>query len=159
MTLILTDNEIADLIQEDKPLLKQPIIQIKEKRGHKEQKIKIEGGNGNRFVLILRQSLFNQLDFSAILGYFIPQTNNKILLKRYNGKSHEHSNPLEKTEKFYDFHIHQATERYQLAGFRAEHYALATKRYGNLNQAIECLYDDCNIQFKGKNQKTLLMWG
>lgn len=156
MTVIFTDNEIVDLVQESKPLSKQPHIILKEKSGHKEQEIEIVGENGNRYVIILRESAYNQLDFSAILGFYIPQTNNRFLLKRYNGKSHLHSNPLEGKESFYDFHIHEATERYQKAGFRAEHYASPTNRYNTLEQALECLYSDCNVRFKGGHQRTLL---
>ena len=43
----------------------------------------------------------------------VPQSNRVFRLRRYNGKSHEHTNPIEK-EIFYDFHIHTATERYQV---------------------------------------------
>lgn len=155
MAVTFTDIEIADLIQEKKSLPKLPHIKLKEKRGHKEQEIEILGESGNRYALILRESKFNLLDFSVILGFSVPQTNVVFLLRRYNGRSHEHSNPLEGTESFYDFHIHEATERYQEAGFSAEHYALPTNRYKDLRDAIECLYNDCNIRFKGGLQKML----
>jgi hypothetical protein len=155
MAEIFTDNEIANLVQEKKVLPKEPHIRLKEKSGHKEQEIEILGESGKRYVLIIRESMLNQLDFSAILGYHIPQTNIVFLLRRYNGKSHEHSNPIEGTELFYDFHIHEATERYQKAGFRAEHFALQTNRYKNLREAIECLYNDCDVKFKGGVQRIL----
>lgn len=159
MAATFTDIEIADLIQEKKSLPRLPIIKLKEKRGHKEQEIEIFGDSGNRYMLILRVSKFNLLDFSAILGFCPLQTNIVFLLRRYNGRSHEHSNPLEGTESFYDFHIHEATERYQEAGFNAEHYALPTDRYKDLRDAIECLFNDCNIKLKDRLQKSLDGWG
>ncbi len=67
-----------------------------------------------------------------------------IRLRRYNGKSHRHSNPLEQ-EVFYDFHIHTATERYQLSGNREDTYAQTSGRYASLEEAIDCLLQDCGF--------------
>ena len=49
-------------------------------------------------------------------------------LRRYNGRSHQHTNKIEEIT-FYDFHIHTATERYQDAGYAEEHFAEVTDRY------------------------------
>ena len=65
-----------------------------------------------------------------------------IRLRRYNGKSHRHSNPME-GDRFYDFHIHTATERYQLSGNREDTYAVSSDRYASLEEAIDCLLEDC----------------
>ena len=86
-------------------------------------------------TLMFRQSTFNPLDFSVILGYIIPNTNQVFRLRRYNGKSHEHTNWLEQ-EKFYDFHIHTATERYQIAGWNEDGYATPTDRYSDHHGAL-----------------------
>lgn len=92
-----------------------------------------------------RRSDFNPLDFSVILAYRFPASNQVLRLKRYNGKSHEHTNPIER-EKFYDFHIHTATERYQRTGNKEDTFAEATDRYSNLDEATKCLFDDCNFE-------------
>ena len=68
-------------------------------------------------------------------------------LRRYNGKSHEHSNKLENV-KFYDFHIHFATQRYQDEGRKEESYAEVADRYSDINEALSCLLEDCNIKIK-----------
>jgi len=48
-------------------------------------------------------------DFSCGLG-FIPKGKTQVFsLRRYNGKSHQHTNRLDENQPFYDFHIHQAT--------------------------------------------------
>lgn len=78
--------------------------------------------------------------------------NRIFLLKRYNGKSHRHRNILEKSVRFYDFHIHTATERYQLASRKEEFYAEITDRYSDLRGAFRCLIEDCNVSLKQNPQ-------
>jgi hypothetical protein len=65
-------------------------------------------------------------------------------LRRCNGKSHEHSNIIEE-KRFYDFHIHTATERYQDAGLREDWYAEPTDRYNDFNGALRCMFKDCGF--------------
>lgn len=129
-------------------------IELRPKRGHKERELEIGGEGENRFVIILRQSALNPLDFSAILGYRIPNTNVVLRLRRYNGKSHFHSNRIEGNE-FYDFHVHYATERYQLLGMEEDSYAQPTDKYSNLTQAIDCLLKECGFVFPQDNQMHL----
>ena len=43
------------------------------------------------------------------------------------------------------FHIHFATERYQLIGMDEEAYAEETTRYANLREAFDCMLDDCSF--------------
>ena len=115
----------------------------KSKTGHKEQELDIKGEKGNLFRIILRQSNLNIMSFSVILVYLDPKSNIIFRLRRYNGKSHLHSNVIEKHEAFYDFHIHYATERYQKSGYREDSYAEPTNRYSDLHGAIQCLIEDC----------------
>ena len=68
---------------------------------------------------MLRQNKINRLDFSVILAVRVPQSNLLFRLRRYNGKSHEHTNHIE-GDTFYDYHIHMATERYQEIGTRKD---------------------------------------
>ena len=58
----------------------------------------------------MRQNRINLLDFSVILAVRVPQLNQVFRLRRYNGRSHEHTNQIESVT-FHDFHIHFATER------------------------------------------------
>ena len=91
------------------------------------------------------------MDFSAILGFNPSKINTLFLLRRYNGKSHQHSNKIENQKPFYDFHIHYATERYQKVGLKEEYYAEQTDRYSDIHGALKCLFDDCNV-LSDKNQ-------
>jgi hypothetical protein len=144
MAARLADQEIAALIAESKPLTQDYMarLQTKPKRGHKERELDLTGANGSEFRLVLRQSLLNSLDFSIILAYLIPNTNQIFRLRRYNGKSHEHTNSLE-NQTFYDFHIHTATERYQETGMREDSFAEPTHRFADLEGAIRCMLKDC----------------
>ena len=112
-----SDKEIAQMIAERKPLPEdyRSRVQLHNKRGHKERELDIVGERNTEFRLILRQSNFNTLDFSIILAVSPPDSSKLFRLRRYNGKHGEHTNRIEGTT-FYNFHIHQATERYQESG-------------------------------------------
>ena len=60
-----SDQQIASFLKEQKavPDNFRARIQPKAKHGHKEEELDFEGAEGNRFKLILRQSLFNHLIF------------------------------------------------------------------------------------------------
>jgi hypothetical protein len=142
-----TDQSIAQLLAEHKVLAEnyRSRIQLRNKRGHKERELDLTGVDGNQYRLILRLSDFNPLDFSVVLAFCPADTNQIFRLRRYNGKSHEHSNPIERVA-FYDFHIHQATERYQDLGAREDSYAEPTDRYSDYQSALDCLLADCGFE-------------
>ena len=157
MAIILTDADIARLLTEPKtlPVDFQSRLQPRPKTGHKERDLDIVGQNGSEFQIIVRQSSFNPLDFSVILGYSLPKSGVLFRLRRYNGRSHQHTNQIEEIT-FYDFHIHTATERYQDAGYAEEHFAEVTDRYVDLNGAIRCLTNDCAFELPPGTQGSFL---
>ena len=75
-------------------------------------------------------------------------------LRRYNGKSHEHTNHIE-GESFYNFHVHLATERYQDLGTREVAYAESTEHYSDFRGAVQCLIDDVNLEISPEAQSGL----
>lgn len=156
MAVNLTDAEIAGLISEGKRLPDDYAqrIQTKPKRGHRERELDVTGAAGGQFRLILRESTFNPFDFSAILAWLPPQSSTAFRLRRYNGKSHEHTNRLE-GRTFYDFHVHLATERYQQSGLREDSFAEPTTRYQSLAGAVNCLLLDCGFELPGGFQSGL----
>ena len=156
MAVTLTDTEIAVLLAEAKSLPDdyRHRVQTKPKRGHRERELDLIGENGSEFRLILRQSSFNPLDFSVILAWLPPQSTSLFRLCRYNGKSHEHSNTLE-SQKFYEFHVHRATERYQQSGLREDSFAEPTTRYDDFPGALRCMIQDCGFQFPVNHQSGL----
>jgi hypothetical protein len=154
----LSDEEITSLIGEQKQMTVSPeelLRNMKSKRGHMESEHIIQRGDGSSFVIKIRLSQENHLDFSVILGFNPPKSNKLLRLRRYNGKSHEHKNKLEKESPFYDFHIHTATERYQREGTNEEYFAEVTDRYSSIYQALNCLISDCNLVFPPGAQTTM----
>lgn len=139
-----SDEEILRMIAEPKPLPNNyhAQIQLRNKRGHKERELDVTGKDKTRYRLIFRQSEFNTLDFSIILGMIPADSNQCFRLRRYNGKSHEHTNYIE-GNTFYDFHIHSATERYQESGAREDSFAEPTDRYADIHTALRCMLKDC----------------
>ena len=156
-----SDAEIASLVAEPKLLPGNWHTQLRArpKRGHDESELVVIGVAQNEFHVILRKSKFNSLDFSAILGVRVPQSNRIFRLRRYNGKSHEHTNKIE-GQTFYDFHIHIATERYQRLGDREpreDAYAGITDRYGDLRGALDCLIADAAFEPEGPQGSMFLL--
>ena len=159
MAVTYTDTQIGMLLAERKLLPTNWLAQFQRhpKRGHDERAIVVTGADGNEFHLLLRKSLLNPLDFSIILGVRVPQSNRIFRLRRHNGKSHEHTNTIEKQQgrdgqTFYDFHIHFATQRYQELGNREpkeEAYAEVTSRYSDSQEALECLIADAGFETDG----------
>jgi len=150
-----SDEEINQLIKEPKtlPINFTEVLRLRQKRAHSEQNLDIKGESGRDFRLILRQSKLNPLDFSIILAYCPQDTTQIFRLCRYNGKSHQHTNFIEK-DTFFDFHIHTATERYQDLGFNEEGFAETTSRYSDFVTAIKCLLIDCSIDLSRKVQRS-----
>jgi len=156
MAVRFTDEEIETLIKEPKPYHRdwfQP-SRMSVRFRHRRIDIDTTGANGNQFVVKLRKSEINPLDFSVILGVIVPGTNMVFRLRRYNGKSHQHKNKLT-GDTIYDFHIHTATLRYQQNGFKEDTYAEQTDRYSTLAGAINCMIDDCAFHDIGPSLPSL----
>lgn len=107
------------------------------------------------FIIKVRLSIENPHDFSVILAYTPPKSTKLFLLRRYNGRSHEHKNKLEKEAVFYDYYIHTATERYQREGTREEYYAEISEKYSTPREALNCLIADCNVELPANSQLRL----
>lgn len=145
---VLSDAQIEALIREPKPLPADWAAKLRPRVGRIGNLIRdfdVEGGHGTDFRLIIRQSAINVLDFSVILGYRPGSGPRLFRLRRYNGRSHEHRNRIE-GDRFYDFHIHQATERYQALGGDEDAYAMPTDRFADLAGAIGACIEDCSFR-------------
>ena len=56
---------------------------------------------------------------------------------------------------FYDYHIHQATERYQQMGAREDSYAEKTDRFSDFQRGFSCLIEDCGFELPSGTQGSL----
>ena len=139
------DREIGDWIEMPKAHAgtRRRLPPLREKRGHVEAHADYEGTDGTEFRVVLRRSLSNPMAFSAILMVRVPKSGRWFRLRRYNG-SHWHRNRIE-GDRFRDFHIHTATERYQLAGQREDAHAEPTDRFSNYEGAVDCLQQDAGL--------------
>lgn len=156
MSYYFTDEEINSYISEEKifPGTIEEFLIFKEFDGHKSASVELPRSDGSRFIIKLRQNLNDINDFSAIIVFQEKGNNKYFKLRRYNGKSHEHTNKLERN-KFYAFHIHIATQRYQDAHRKEESYAEETSRYSDINGALNSLLNDCNIRIAINPQLSL----
>lgn len=152
MSALYTEQDIARLLEEPKTLPPDwtQRLALKQKRGHKEAQLQFTGRDGSEFRLILRQADGNAFDFSAILAYCAPDSNQLIRLCRCNGR-HQHTNAIEK-DSFYDFHVHLATERYQELGTDEEGYAIPCDEYDDLQGALAALCTRCGITIPPESQ-------
>lgn len=140
--MLLTDAEISELLAEQKPAidsrkLLQTFAKVTPKNGHRRQALTFEGAAGTGFQLSLRQSVLDPYDFSVILT--VVRADGSLNLRRHNGTSHSHSNPIEGDRFQGVFHVHEATERYQHRGSDAEHFARPTSEFSDLATALHAM--------------------
>lgn len=140
--MILSDEEIERLLTMPKKILN-PKARKRLQKGSWQITYDVVGENA-KFQLFWRQNQRISTNFSCGLLYF--GTSDKVVLTRYNGSDHPHSNPLDKHSKIDRVcHIHRATQRYMEAGRKAEHFAVPTDRYSTIDGALHALLSDCNI--------------
>jgi hypothetical protein len=148
----ISDQIVADLKAMPKRM-KSPNAKTVTKGKHTERNIEVVTLAGfHSFTLIERQATFNPYNFSCGLIWKASKSQH-VILARYNGSNHPHTNHIEGDEFEYSCHIHIATERYIEAGHKPEHYAQKTDRYSDLQGAIKCLLEDWNIEAPKKSIK------
>ena len=158
----LTNSKIRELVNEPKQI-NQSVYSLmksmKPKRDGSPQilrnsfKFPRQNGKGE-WRLYVRLNLKYPMDFSCGLELIPENREQGFRLRRYNGKSHFHTNQLER-DTFQDFHIHIATEKYQHSRYKDDHYAERTDRYGEFKEALECLFKDCKIEGKIEAQQEM----
>jgi hypothetical protein len=147
--MVLTDQRIASLLGEPKQTV-DPTALLHELKpepvGASRLAMRtVPAADDGIFALRVRQGLLNPYDFSIILSY-APARGAEVNLRRHNGPSHAHRNPIEGTSFRGVCHIHEATERYQLRGNKAEHYAEPTQRFHDVATALACMLVDANFE-------------
>lgn len=145
---IFADSEILRLIEQPKslPYDWRATSHVSHTRKKIIQTVKVFSNSDFSFVLKLNQNEINHRKFSLLLGFYRSDILNKLFhLKRYDN-GHRHTNRIEE-ETFNSPHIHIATERYQMCSFQKEDgYAQPTDRFTTYEEALLCLFSDCNIK-------------
>lgn len=147
MPRVLTTTEIADLLAEAKPLpatwQSRLAVRAKSDSTFTHRELDVAGTAGRTFRIIIRGNTLNLLDFSLIL-VFRDEDGSDYRLTRFNGRHpSQHSIKWEKARNLPNaafrnrFHIHMATERYQLEGYDIDGYAEVTPLYDSFETALE----------------------
>lgn len=143
----ITDERVHELLMMAKRVTN-PNARAKNIEGRVQYNYKVVSENDKelRFELFTRQNSREGMedDFSCGLSWLAPN-GESLILCRYNGSSHTHSNRLENEALGYVYHIHKSTERYIRANRKPEGFAEETDKYYTLLGALHCLVSDCNI--------------
>jgi hypothetical protein len=147
MSRLLTDTEIHRLLAEPKKVSsgwQKRLTPLYKNAVQGRRQLTIEGDHGSKFRIDVRDNRLIVLDFSIILT-FIESKESEYILTRFNGKHpSQHTNKWERkygeglTHFRNTFHIHTATERYQVEGFKIDGYAEPTPRYVSFDGALRC---------------------
>lgn len=153
----MDDAEIKRLLEVPKRITN-PRAKERVQRGSMQLTYELESANGEKFRLIKRQNMRVDDDFSCGLLY-IAESGETVMLTRYNGSSHVHTNPLgDAPPSHMQCHIHLATERYIKIGRKAEHFAYPTSRYSDVEGAFAAILSDCCITGLSTPQMRLSPW-
>lgn len=96
------------------------------------------------FTIMIRESTVNVLDFSVVLAFTRPN-GTLFRLRRYNGLHGGHVNHIER-QAIRGYHVHIATERYQIAGYREDAYAIASQGFADIASALRLMFAECTFQ-------------
>jgi hypothetical protein len=146
---VLTDAQIATFLEDPKGVvdagdLIRTLNRATAENSHRQARRDIVGESGTSYRLILRQSALDPSNFSVILAVVLDgRTTN---LRRHNGTSHSHYNPIEDTGFANVCHIHIATERYQKIARSPEHYAEVTDEFHDLATALAFMLTETNFE-------------
>jgi hypothetical protein len=148
---VWTDAEIGALLSESKsrldpPTLLRSLAQAEPDSSSRRHSVDVVGREtGARFKVILRQSTLDPYNFSVILAH-VAADGRQRNLRRHNGTSHSHFNPIEGSEFRNVCHVHVATERYQQRGSDIEHFAEPTNAFHDLPTAVTSMLEATNFE-------------
>ena len=152
MARILTDNEIAELLAEPKPVTDKEWGQfVPAPPSGRGKRLRIAGRAGHSFEAWSRSNPKRKGDFSV--GLELVEEGKNTLLTRFDGDgTGAHVNHLEPGSPVYSFraccHIHITTERYQLDPRyrkKPEHYAEPTTLFHDLQTAMIAFAKYCHL--------------
>lgn len=147
MSRVLSDKEIAALLAERKPLppnwRARLSVKPKANQAFQQREFDVTGDGEHEFRIILRRNELNRLDFSLVLK-LVDADGADYILVRFNGRHpSQHTNKWEKLKGLPNaafrnrFHVHRATERYQVDGFEIDGYAEPIDNYDSFESAME----------------------
>lgn len=165
MARIISDTEIGQLLQEEKPLPENWATRLrlipKSKETFNQRDYPVQGSNGHEFRLIFRSNRLHPQDFSVLL-IFKDTDGTEYVLRRHNGTHpSRHTNEYEKRKNLPNaelpicFHRHLATERYQRAGLRIDGYAEQANDYNDIHTARNAMFRDARFVLPVDSQSAM----
>lgn len=143
-TTVLTDTDIEALLKMPKRV-ENPGTKQRTEGKHLRRDYRVASNDSkSEFALFVRQSTVLPESFSVGLRW-LPKSGEDVMLIRFNGPSHPHSNTIEGERFEFVCHVHQATERYLAAGKKDEGFAVPSGDYTTVGGALHCLAARCNI--------------
>jgi hypothetical protein len=145
---ILKTDDIDALINERKPLPENHERRLRPVRKsgqqYRQAELEVKGEQGHDFKLSIRSNIQDPLDFSVILIHYPRGSTDPLILLRYNGRHSPHVNRLE-GDRVTGCHIHKATQRYQEEGMSIDGYAIETRDYETVDEALSKLMVDARF--------------
>jgi hypothetical protein len=141
----IISQELLDQLKDCHKRVTNWICQDREKPSHIESTCEAVSDSGDDFLIYMRQNKVLDDDFSCGIKWRTPD-GELVVLARYNGSSHIHTNRLDGEVFIQQCHIHQITVEAVQCGWSHENYAILSEAYANLNEAKRLLATDFNVQ-------------
>lgn len=148
---MLSESEISTLLEDPKPISSKVISEALSGNNfktslynkHSVWSHSIKSKSGRIYVLTIRINVEYSNNFSVILRYKA-EDGIEYNLRRHNGIHAPHTNQIEKN-KVTGYHIHKATERYQMKRKKIDTYAEKTDDYTDWKGAFTKMLDECGF--------------
>lgn len=155
--VLLTDQQIAELIAEPKPLKDGPaaLLHLRAGAQRHRREVEVTGDSGQRFRLLLTQPPTHPRRFSVVRFVRLAGRSRLFRLRRYNSPhgALAHRNKIEDETIENTYHVHTATARYQRLGLKEDNYAVATDRFDSLPSALACALAECGFYQPGDSRQ------
>jgi hypothetical protein len=165
MRRILTDIQISELLDDKKPIRRAYVRSLKTRLTPENRSLVSKRGitsdGGRVFEISARRDCrvdMHPKRFSIVLGF--TWHGQRINLIRCNGWHAPHTNRIEENAAsgvIYiprdKFHVHYATERYQIDDMSVEYYAEPTEEYDTFEGAIEYMCDHFGFYLEGDEHR------
>jgi hypothetical protein len=153
----IVSNELLDQLRNCPKRVISWVCQDREKPSHIESTCEVVSDAGDDFLIYMRQSKILNDDFSCGIKWKTSD-GEWVVLARYNGSSHVHTNRIDGEVFVQQCHVHQITVEAVERGWSHENYAEASDAYATLNEAKCLLASEFNVQELIPENSQLLLW-
>lgn len=153
----IISNELLDQLRNCPKRVTSWICQDREKLSHVESTCEVVSDAGDDFLVYMRQNNILDDDFSCGIKWKTSD-GEWVVLARYNGSSHIHTNRIDGEVFVRQCHVHQITVEAVQRGWSHENYAVANELYLTLDEAKCLLATEFNVQELVPKNSQLLLW-